>query len=329
MRVAPMPHRSASTPTAHPIPTVMIGVLTNVPLMRAQFAFKDATSALGTTLERLATGKRVNRAADDPSAITPITQMSGRMKEIEAKLRSLELRQIEIAAKDGATAAIGDMAIQLQSLIVEAGNRDTLGDATLAGLQGEMDGIIEAIAFTLETSRFRGQALFSSSINNYVSGTLTLDTPPPDPDAPPPDGPQPQPQPEPETVRTTLLDLKAGGRLDLIDGDLEAAKELADALVDRTSRTRGNLGNVALNEIDSEMRTLREEYINLAEGRSQLEDTDYAEETANLVRQQILQEASIITQNIAKEQAETALVLLEGATLIPSAGPDRAEPIGR
>lgn len=299
--------------------------MTNVPLLRAQFAFKDATSAIGLSLERLATGKRVNRASDDPSAITPITQMSGRMKEIESKLRSLELRQIEIAAKDGATAAIGDMAIQLQSLIVQAGNRDTLGDATLAGLQGEMDGIIEAIAFTLDTSRFRGQALFSSSITDYITGTLEIpaETPAEGADG---DGGD-ETAPATETVRTTLLDLNASGRLNLIDGDLEAAKELADALVDRTARTRGNLGNVALNEIESEMRTLREEYINLAEGRSLLEDTDYAEETANLVRQQILQEASIITQNLAKEQAETALVLLEGATLIPSNGPAPAQPI--
>ena len=290
----------------------MIGVMTNIPLLRAQFAFQDATTGIGLSLERLATGKRVNRASDDPSAIVPITEMSGRMKEIEAKLRTLELREIEIAAKDGATAAIGDMAIQLQSLIVQAGNRDTLGEAALAGLQGEMDGIIEAIAFTLDTSRFRGQALFSSSITDYISGTLEVPTDAPEGEG----GGEPAAEPTAETVRITLLDLKRSGRLNLIDGDLEAAQDLADALVDRTSRTRGNLGNVALNEIASEMRTLREEYINLAEGRSQLEDTDYAAETANLVRQQILQEASIITQNIAKEQAETALVLLEGATLV-------------
>lgn len=281
-----------------------------MPLIRAQFAFKDATSTVDTSLTRLATGKRLNRAADDPSAIVPVTQMSGRMKEIEARLRGLELRQIEIAAKDGATSAIGDLAIQIQGLIVEAGNRDTLGEGTLAGIQGEMDGLIDAIAFTLDTSRFRGQALFTSSITDYVSSTVEVPTDEATPEGEPP---------ATETLRTTLLDLKRGGRLNLVDGDLEAAQALADELVSKTSRTRAANGNIALNEIESEMNVLREEYIALAEGRSILEDTDYAKETAELVRGQILQQASIITQNIAKEQAEVALTLLEGARVIEPA----------
>jgi flagellin len=110
----------------------------------------------------------------------------------------------------------------------------------------------------------------------------------------------------------SLAALRSGGKLNLLHGDLEKAQDVVKAANQWASSSRASLG-AFVGGLESERRALQVELENILGAKSQIEDTDYAAETSNLVRNQILQQTAIRTREIATNlQKETVLTLLAG-----------------
>jgi flagellin len=234
--------------------------------------------AIEQSFERLATGKRVNRASDDPTAIAPIEQFKARRNELATQLKSIEREQAYLGARDGYASVISDQLIELQSVVVQAANTSGLSQQERRALQDQADSILAGIDFLSNTFTHQGVQI-GQGTNAQTLG---------------------------------LAGMRRGGALDLLTGDLKAAQEAIDAAVESHSGGRASVG-ARTNDLESQRRSLMEEMINTADAQSMLEDTDYAKETAELVRAQALQQFAMFVQKLSQDQnASTVLALLQG-----------------
>lgn len=223
--------------------------------------------------ERLATGKRVNRAKDDPSAIHPIAEHEAEIYSINKQLKAMELNEVSYGAKEGGLSVISDLLIELESIIVQASNSAGTTPEELEAYQIEARSIVAGIDHIANSTVFRGQQI----LTGYASSTFGEDF-------------------------VNIAELMAK--------DPEKAQEAARAATKRVTGARGALG-AALKKSESKRSVLEEELINLNASLSSIQDADYAKETAKLVRAQILESATIKAIEISRENAKQVLGLIQ------------------
>jgi flagellin len=275
----------------------MISARTNVPEFRGIRAINVATRELNTSLERLATGKRINRASDDPSGLIAADSFAARGAEIRSEIKRLE-RAVYIGnARDGAQSAVGDLLIELEGLVVQAANTGATSREEREALQIEVDGVLRGMEFVISTSQFNGIKLFEGQTLRSLGGLNA----------------------EGDAQDYTLADLGTGGRLNLIDGDLEKAQQLVGRSREGNNFERADLGARIKNDFEARIDGLYVELENLLSAESVIRDTDYAVEVSNLVRAQVLREAATQSTLIARaQQAQATLALLGGANILAS-----------
>jgi flagellin len=123
---------------------------------------------------------------------------------------------------------------------------------------------------------------------------------------------------EGELIDVPLADVSATTLgLNVADFDLttlENANDVLDgidAAIDTVNSMRGNLGAIQ-NRLDSTLRSILNVRENLAAAESRIRDVDVAEETADLTRNSIMQQAAISVLSQANAQPQIALTLLQG-----------------
>jgi len=101
---------------------------------------------------------------------------------------------------------------------------------------------------------------------------------------------------------------------DVQDGNAKSADlvDIIDQAINRVSQLRGRLGAIQKNVIESNIATLGVALENISEARSSIIDADFAQETANLTKSQILSQASISVLSIANQNPSQVLSLLRG-----------------
>lgn len=270
----------------------MRGISLNVEtrVMASNAAIARSTREVNDSLTKLATGKRINRAADDPAGAVAVDAMSAQERTLQKQIKNLDFERIRLDALEGGESAFADAYIELQSLVVAAANRGAMSDEEREGLQTALDGALQGMQFVSNTYTFRGEQLFGGR-NIFTEGSVSETV-------------------NGEQVTYSLKDLQRGGKLNLIDGDLELAQKVVDAAQKGSAGRRAAIGARG-QQIDSQQRTLMVELENLTGAKSAIEDTDYASETARLVRAQLIQQTSIATREIAINlQRDTVLNLL-------------------
>lgn len=107
-----------------------------------------------------------------------------------------------------------------------------------------------------------------------------------------------------------LSSVKAGGTANVVNGDLSAAQNIVDAAIKQVSGLRGRLGAFQKNTVAATMNNLGVALENTSAAESVIRDTDFAQETAMLTRQQILSQAATQALAIANAQPQSVLALL-------------------
>lgn len=107
-----------------------------------------------------------------------------------------------------------------------------------------------------------------------------------------------------------LTTLKSGGAQNVVDGDLTQAQAVVAKAIKQISSLRGRLGSFQKNTLQSMIRQLGVTLENTAAAESQIRDTDFAAETANLTRSQILSQAATSALALANQQPASVLALL-------------------
>jgi len=107
-----------------------------------------------------------------------------------------------------------------------------------------------------------------------------------------------------------LADIGGGGTLNVIDGDLTKAQQVIDEAIKGVATQRGRLGAFQKNVVGSSINSLNVALENISAAESTIRDADFAKETADLTRYQVLQAAATNVLSIANSQPQNALRLL-------------------
>lgn len=263
--------------------------------IRAAGAVNSAGSNIARSLQRLATGKRINSAADDPAGMIAVTHLSTAEADLNAEIKGLQFRQFTVDATEGGLSSITDMLRELNALTVSAANTAGMSQGEREAFQVQADSILATIDILGNTTEFKGARILTG-INAGTLGQIEY--------AATISG-------APTTKSGTLADLRRGGALNLVTGDTEAAQKSVKAALDALTTRRGSLGAES-NSIDSMIRAKQVELENTAAAKSQIQDTDYAEEVGRLAREQTRQQAALYVSQLAQQQrASVVLDLLK------------------
>ena len=241
-------------------------------------------------MQRLATGKMINSGKDDPAGLITGEQLKAAIRALDAESRVLEREANYLATKDGSLAATGDMLVELRGLAVEAANTGAMSDAEREALDIEAASIVRAIEHTTGAAVFAGEKVFEGSLTSELGGVEVEEGG--------------------ETTSYSLADVGRG--VSLLE-DAALVEQIAAQAVSDLATMRGEIGATIANEIEPRSRSINTEMINLTKAKSMIVDTDYAAETAALVRADLLTQASRFLLSLDSRNSSMALDLLSGA----------------
>ena len=279
----------------------MAVINTNTSALRAANASTSANKALGTAMERLSTGKRINSAKDDAAGLAIATSMTSQVRGMNQAIRNSNDGISLAQTAEGAMSEVANMLQRIRELAVQSGS-GTYQDATdRAYMQAEVNELTAQIGQVITNTTFNGVALFDGT-----TATVTIQTGSNDSD----------------TVDLTMVDLTTlaanGGAAGSYDvSTATAANALLDpaagisAELDAISNARATLG-AGQSRLESVVNNLSNNVTNLSDARSRIEDTDYSSETTALAKAQILNQASTAMLAQANQSQQGVMNLLRG-----------------
>ena len=269
---------------------------TNIGALKAANASNAAGKALGTAMERLSTGKRINSAKDDAAGLAITTSMTSQVRGMNQGIRNANDGISMAQTAEGALNEVTNMLQRQRELVVQASN-DTYSATDLANLKSEMDALNEQITNVVTNTEFNGQKLFDATAG--TAGVVSVQAGANEADAIDIDL---------STDLTTDADLAAAAAVDvtaLAAGDIA----LFDTAIETVSTVRAGLG-ASQNQLESAVANLGNNITNLSDARSRIEDTDYSAESTALAKAQILSQASGAMLAQANQSQQNVLSLL-------------------
>jgi len=264
----------------------VISALNSTSVLTARNFLQRNQTEQSSIFERLATGKKINSGKDGPAALITAEQLSAAMAALEAETRSLQRADANATIADGYVGQLSGLMSELNGLVVAGANEAGMSDAEREAYQLQIDSVVGNI------QRIVGEA------GSALEG-ITL-----------PDGGSADVQAFLDQASAAVATLQAGGSNSLASGNYEDAQQsVSEALMAVTS-ARGKIGSYQKYSVQPNFENNQIAFENLAQSRSLILDTDYAVETSNLARANILVESSTRVLKIAQQQAENVLTLL-------------------
>lgn len=269
-------------------------VNTNVSAINAQRQLINSGGSLDTAFKRLSSGFRINSAADDAAGLQISNRLSSQINGLNQAISNandgISLAQTAEGAMEEITNSlqrIRTLAIQSQNGINSSGDRTAL-QKEVSALQTEIDRI-------KDTTQFGGIDLLKGSFSaNFLVGANAGQN---------------------ILVKMSRADGfgTKGLGIDTLSiktvADASRAITQIDSAIKSIDSTRADLGALQ-NRFQSTIRNLSNIVENVSSARSRIRDTDFAKETAELTRSQILQQASTTILSQANQRPQAALSLL-------------------
>lgn len=240
---------------------------------------------LDGTLERLASGKKINSGKDDPAGLVSAEQLKAAIAALEAESAAIERQNAFLNIADAQLSSVGSMMSELNAAVVAAGNQGALSEEELAAYQLEVDSLVGNITHALNEA--------SGTLEGYAISTEDGDV-----------------QSLLSDASAALASLASGGSANLTSGDLSAAESAIAAAFTAANAARGAVGSYQQNWLEPRLAAVSVERENLLAALSLRQDADYAEETSNLSQHQVLSAAAMSVLKIAQEQSKSVLNLL-------------------
>jgi flagellin len=263
---------------------------TNTSALRAANASTMAGRMLGTAMERLSSGKRINSAADDAAGLAVATSMTSDIRAMSQGIRNANDGISLAQTAEGALDEVSNMLQRVRELAVQSQN-GTLTDADRGFLNTEVTELSAQMNDILTNTRFNGVAVFGATDVTFdiqIDATRTV------------------------TLTSTALDPADFEATDFaVDtaGNAATAITNVDAQLDAVNTTRASLG-AGQNRLEAAINSLTTTTTNLSDARSRIEDTDYSAETTALAKAQILGQASTAMLAQANQSQQNVLSLL-------------------
>ena len=271
-------------------------VNTNVMSLAAQRNLANVSERLSGNFRRLASGLRIDIAADDPAGLGISERMRSQIRSLSQAARNTQDGVSLVQSAEGSMSEIHSNLDRMRELAIQSAN-GTYSDEDRAIMQTEFQALIEEIDRIATTTEFNNITLLDGTggpipIQVGIDDSQTIDVP---------------------IIDTTAVGLGLDQAVFTIDS-LTAATDVLDdidTVIDSVNAQRGQLG-VAQNRLESSMRTILSIRENLSAAESRIRDVDVATETADLTRNSILQQSAVSVLTQANAQPQIALNLLQG-----------------
>jgi flagellin len=273
----------------------MAVINTNVSAIKAANASTSAGKMLGTAMERLSTGKRINSAKDDAAGLAIATSMTSQVRGMNQAVRNANDGIALAQTAEGGLNEVTNMLQRVRELAVQS-KSGTYSSDDRTNLQAEVTQLTSQIDDILTNSKFNGVTLFSKTSGTDVTVTVQTGANSSDTVALTVKGV------DGSKLSSTALDVtdttKAGTTITNVDDALKSV-----------NATRASLG-AGQSRLEATVNTLTSNITNLSDARSRIEDTDYSAETTALAKAQILSQASTAMLSQANQSSQSVLSLL-------------------
>lgn len=287
----------------------MLGINTNAPSLGAQNNLNRSAGSLETSIARLSSGLRVNSAKDDAAGLAIAERMNAQIRGFDVAARNANDGISLLQVADGALGKIGDNLQRMRELGVQAKN-GTLNSTDRANLNREFVELANEVGRVATGTTFNGNNIFEAAnktVNLQIgSGNVATDT---------------------LSVNLTSTGAAAGNDLQTtLGGATQAAIVTAFGGVDTVANATAAITKIdtsinditnlrattgaGLSRLDQVVSSLETTSSNLSSARGRIMDADFAKETANLTRAQILQQAGTAMLAQANQLPNNVLSLL-------------------
>ena len=274
-------------------------VNTNVSSLNAQRQLFDVGNKMSTSFERLSSGFRINSAADDAAGLQISDRLTSQVQGLNQAVRNANDAISLTQTTEGALAEVTTSLQRIRQLAVQSQNGIN-SSADRNALQKEVSALRTEISRIATTTQFGNVNILDGSFSaSFLVGA--------------------------NAGQTISVNLSSGNLgsisgfsatgLNITSNDVSTATGASallsdvDAAISGIGGVRADLGALQ-NRFQSTIRNLSNISENLSAARSQIRDTDFATETAELTRNQIIQQASVSVLSQANQRPQTALSLL-------------------
>jgi flagellin len=143
---------------------------TNIPSLIAQSNLRRTNTDLSLHLQRLATGLRINRGADDPAGLIVAERLRSEMLGLTQAVDNSERASSVIATTEGYLAEVSNLLGTIKTLVVQTASRDGLSRAEIEANQLQVDSAIDSITRIANTASFAGLPLLNGALEYLASG---------------------------------------------------------------------------------------------------------------------------------------------------------------
>lgn len=273
----------------------MSTINTNVQSLNAQRNLAQSGASLSTSMQRLSSGLRVNSAKDDAAGLAIAERMNAQVKGMNVAIRNANDGISLAQTAEGALGKVGDALQRMRELAVQSANGSNSADDR-ANLDEEYQELALEVTRVLDGTKFNGTNLLNAaaSLTFQVGADNVAE----------------------DKIDIATTDLTAGaGITAVVGGDITSAANALTAMddlddaIDEITTARATFG-AKQNRFDSVIANLQVSAENLSASRGRIMDANFAVETSNLSRGQILQQAGTAMVAQANQLPQGVLSLL-------------------
>lgn len=151
----------------------MSRINTNISSVVAQNSLNRTQRELDVRLQRLSTGLRINRGADDPAGLIISERLRSDLQGVDQGMKNAERASSMIATTEASLAEVNDLLNSIRSLVVQSANTGAVSATERAANQLQIDSAIESITRISNTATFGGLRLLDGSLDYELSGLAT------------------------------------------------------------------------------------------------------------------------------------------------------------
>ena len=282
---------------------------TNIASLNAQRSLNMSQNSLATSMQRLSSGMRVNSAKDDAAGLAIAERMNAQVRGMNAAARNANDGISMAQTSEGSLGKVADALQRMRELAVQSANATNSG-SDKDSLDKEFGELAKEIQRVLGATTFNGKQVLGADagiMQFQVGANTTAD----------------------DTINITTIDLagdatmtavagtdNTGSGRDVIDNTaavdaIHTVIDNIDAALTTVNNERATLG-ASQSRFESVIANLQVSVENQSAARSRIMDADFAAETANLSRAQILQQAGNAMVAQANQLPQQVLRLLQG-----------------
>ena len=278
-----------------------LSINTNIASIDAQRNLSGSQMSLATSMQRLSSGLRINSAKDDAAGLAIAQRMEAQVKGMNVAIRNANDGISLAQTADGALAQVGDSLQRMRELAVQARN-STNSSSDKDSLNKEFGQLQSEIQRVLGGTTFNGKAMLGADATkmDFQIGANTSAN---------------------DTVSITTVNMTTDSKITAVTGTSAAIGASAtagaigsvidniDKAIDEVNDTRATMG-ASESRFDSIIANLQSGVENQSAAESRIMDADFAAETANMSRAQVLQQAGTAMVAQANQLPQQVLTLL-------------------